>query len=77
MPRISGELVIENCISDLRSKLSLTQQALADLVGVTRGTIIALEKGSYNPSLELAFRLAKIFKISVDEIFFERSSNDE
>lgn len=77
MPRISGEIVIENCIAELRSKLSLTQQALADLVGVTRGTIIALEKGSYNPSLELAFRLAKIFKISVEKIFFERSVENE
>ena len=49
----------------------LTQQDLADAVDVTRATIIALEKGSYNPSLELAFRLSRFFKTGVEKIFFE------
>ena len=56
---------------ELRNKLNLTQQDLADAVDVTRATIIALEKGNYNPSLELAFRLAKFFKTGIEEIFFE------
>jgi putative transcriptional regulator len=72
MPRISGTLVIENCIQALRADKDWTQQELADLIGVTRATIIALEKGSYNPSLELAFRLANIFKTDINKIFFER-----
>lgn len=71
MPRIEGKLKINNCIQVLRFKKNLTQQDLADAVEVTRATIVALEKGSYNPSLELAFRLAKFFKINVDELFFE------
>lgn len=73
MPRIAGKIHIENCIHELRNKKSWTQQELADQVDVTRGTIIALERGSYNPSLELAFRLAKVFKTTIEAIFFERS----
>ena len=75
MPRITGKIDIENCIQELRSKMSWTQQELADQVDVTRGTIIALERGSYNPSLELAFRLAKVFKTTIETIFFERSED--
>jgi putative transcriptional regulator len=56
----------------MRAHRGLTQQELADAVDVTRATIIALEKGSYNPSLELAFRLAKFFKIGIDKLFFEK-----
>lgn len=73
MPRIAGKFEIENCIQELRNKMEWTQQELADQIDVTRGTIIALERGSYNPSLDLAFRLAKVFKTTIDKIFFERS----
>lgn len=72
MPRILGKLAIHNSIPELRNKMGWTQQELADAIEVTRGTIIALEKGSYNPSLELAFRLAKIFKTGIENIFFEK-----
>ncbi|HLB41685.1 MAG TPA: helix-turn-helix transcriptional regulator [Gammaproteobacteria bacterium] len=75
MPRILGKLTIHNSISELRSKMAWTQQELADAIEVTRGTIIALEKGSYNPSLELAFRLAKVFKTGIENIFFEMRDN--
>ena len=71
MPRIEGKLSIQNKIYELRGKNNLTQQDLADAVNVTRATIIALEKGSYNPSLELAFRLAKFFKLNINQLFFE------
>lgn len=71
MPRIIGKLTLNNCIQELRNLKGLTQQDLAEAVDVTRATIIALEKGSYNPSLELAFRLAKFFKVSVEKIFYE------
>jgi putative transcriptional regulator len=47
----------------------LTQQALADRVGVTRQTIIALEAGKYTPSLLLAFRLARAFGVGVEDVF--------
>lgn len=72
MPRIEGKLVINNRIQELRAEKGLTQQDLAESVEVTRATIIALEKGSYNPSLELAFRLAKFFKIGIEKLFFEK-----
>lgn len=70
MPRIIGKLTINNRIQELRNNRKLTQQDLADAVDVTRATIIALEKGSYNPSLELAFRLAHFFKTGIENIFF-------
>lgn len=75
MPRIEGKLTIHNRIQELRTEGGLTQQDLAEAVDVTRATIIALEKGSYNPSLELAFRLAKFFKIGIDKLFFEKRSS--
>lgn len=76
MPRITGKLSILNHIATLRNKKSWTQQDLADAVEVTRGTIIALEKGSYNPSLELAFRLAKVFKTNIDNIFYNENIHE-
>lgn len=69
MPRIEAKLRIENRIQELRQKRDLTQQDLADAVEVTRATIVALERGSYNPSLDLAFRLAKFFKTDIESIF--------
>lgn len=47
----------------------MTQQELADRSGCTRQTIIALEQGKYVPSLALAFRIARVFGVSVDEVF--------
>jgi putative transcriptional regulator len=53
----------------------MTQQALAEKVGVTRQTIIALEAGKYVPSLLLAFRLATAFSVPVEEVFqYEKAS---
>jgi putative transcriptional regulator len=50
----------------------MTQEALAKAVGITRQTIIALEAGRYAPSLELAMRIARVFGVRVDEVFFWR-----
>lgn len=50
----------------------MTQDALARAAGVTRQTVIALEAGRYAPSLELAFRLARVFGRRVDDVFFWR-----
>ena len=64
------KIVIHNRIRELRFKTGeMTQQALADRVGITRQTVIALEKGKYYPSLELAFRIAKTFGVPLEEIF--------
>lgn len=72
MPRIEGKVSIQNKIQELRHERNLTQQDLADAVEVTRATILAMEKGSYNPSRELAFRLSKFFKLGIEQIFFEK-----
>ena len=48
----------------------MTQQQLAEKVKVTRQTIVAIEKGKYTPSLELAFRLARAFDVGLEEVFF-------
>jgi putative transcriptional regulator len=58
-----------NSIKEQRQKFNLTQQELADKVGVRRETIIFLEQGKYNPSLKLAMDIAKAFKIKVDNLF--------
>jgi putative transcriptional regulator len=47
----------------------MTQQELADKVGVTRQTIVAIESGKYSPTLELAFRIARVFNVPLDEVF--------
>jgi putative transcriptional regulator len=61
---------IRNRIRELRFKADeMTQQALAERVGVTRQTVIALEKRKYYPSLELAFRIAKTFGCPLEEVF--------
>jgi len=62
---------IENHIRVFRAKEGLTQEDLAKKVEVTRQTIISLEKGSYTPSLELAFKLSEIFEVSIEEIFYQ------
>ncbi len=54
----------------------MTQQVLADRVGVTRQTIISIERGKYKPSIELALRLARVFGVSV-ETLFELDETDE
>lgn len=61
---------LNNNIRTLRFfRKEMTQQALADQVGVTRQTIIAIEKGSYAPSLELAFRIALVFEVPLEKVF--------
>ena len=61
---------LHNCIYDLRSKAGMTQEELGQKVGVTRQTIIAMEKGNYTPSVLLALKLAKVFKQPVEKIFY-------
>jgi len=60
---------MKNRIKELRLKLDLTQEELAEKAGVRRETIVFLEQGKYNPSLKLAHDVAKILKTSVDRLF--------
>jgi putative transcriptional regulator len=61
---------IENCIRRLRFDADeMTQKDLADAVGVTRQTIMAIENAKYFPSLELAFQIAEVFGRPLDEVF--------
>ena len=56
-------------IKEYRAKYNLTQEKLAEMVGVRRETIIFLEQGKYNPSLKLAHNMSKALKTTIDEIF--------
>lgn len=69
MTKIQPKTPIKSRIHVYRALHRLTQDELAKIVGVTRATIIAIEKENYNPSLELAFRLAKHFKVQIEDIF--------
>ena len=54
---------------------NITQEDLATAIGVTRQTVIAMEKGKYNPSLELAFKIAHYFKVKIEDVFFYDQNN--
>lgn len=60
---------MKNRIEELRRERKLTQQALADSLGVSRQTIISLENGKYNPSIGLAHSIAVQFGLSIEEVF--------
>lgn len=60
---------MDNKIKDLRKENSVTQEDLASAVGVTRQTIISLENGKYNASLQLAYKIAKYFNTTIEEVF--------
>ncbi|MFC5591756.1 helix-turn-helix transcriptional regulator [Sporosarcina soli] len=60
---------MKNLIKEKRTEMGLTQDDLSELLEVSRQTIISLEKGRYNPSLVLAFKLAKLFKCLIEDIF--------
>lgn len=61
---------VTNSIRALRfANGEMTQAALAERIGVTRQTIIAIEQGRYSPSLEMAFQIARVFKVPLDDVF--------
>lgn len=65
-----GRCLISNNIRKLRFDADeMTQQELADKTGVTRQTIMAIENGKYSPTLELAFRIARLFNKPLEEVF--------
>ncbi|CCZ41675.1 MAG: helix-turn-helix transcriptional regulator [Butyribacter sp.] len=59
---------MKNKVKELRTKSKITQQQLADMVHVSSRTIISIEKEQYNPSLMLAYRIAQVFNVSVEEL---------
>ena len=67
---------MNNYIEQQRKARGLTQQALGNLVGVSRQTIISLENGRYNPSLLLAHELAKVFGCTIEELFLFDEQGD-
>lgn len=65
-----GKCHINNNIRKFRfNNNEMTQQQLAEKVGVTRQTIVAIESGKYSPTLELAFRISLVFNVPLDEVF--------
>ena len=61
---------MKNCIKPLRKEAGLRQEDMANTLGVSRQTIIAIENNKYNPTLELAMKIAKLLQRSVEEMFF-------
>jgi putative transcriptional regulator len=60
---------VTNRIADLRAERAMTQGELADLIGVTRQTVNAMELAKYSPSLETAFRIANVFGVELTNVF--------
>ena len=60
---------MNNKIKELREKKGWSQEHLGEMVGVSRQTVIAIEKGKYNPLLELAFKLRNVFDLSIEDMF--------
>jgi putative transcriptional regulator len=62
-------MTIRTRIKELRARHNLTQEELAERVGVTRQTMLYIEKGKYNPSLAVAHKVAKVLKSSIEDVF--------
>lgn len=61
--------IVKNIVYELRTKAGVTQETFAEAIGVTRQTVIAIEKGNYTPSVMLALKIARFFKKNVEDIF--------
>lgn len=73
----SGGHFVKTRIKEFRARYDLTQEALAKMVGVRRETIVFLEKGKYNPSLKLAYKLARALETTIEEVFIFEDSDLE
>ena len=60
---------MKNRVKELRGKRKITQEELAELIGISRQAINAIEKEKFDPSLPTAFKMAKLFKISIEKLF--------
>ena len=65
---------MENTLRVLRAMRRITQEDLASAIGVTRQTILAIENDKYDPSLELAFKIAKYFETTIEKIFLYKEN---
>jgi putative transcriptional regulator len=68
---------MKNRLEEFRNQKGWTQQELAEQVEVSRQTIISLERGRYNPSITLAFRLARLFAVPIEELFLYSAEEDQ
>jgi len=68
---------MKNRLEALRKEKGVRQEDLAQALGVSRQTVISLEKGKYNPSLSLAFRLARYFGMQIEEIFDDSDERED
>ncbi len=68
---------MKNRIKVLRAEYDMTQETLAQLVGVTRNTIISIEKGKYYPSLLIGYRIARVFNVDINDVFTYEEGIDD
>lgn len=68
---------LQNRLREQRARLGLNQQQLGQLVGASRQTISLIERGDYHPSVLLALRIARVFGVPLEEIFFLEGENDD
>lgn len=66
---------MKNKVRDLRKQKGLTQEQLAEIIGVSRQTINAIEKEKFDPSLPTAFKMSRLFEMSIEEFFIFEESN--
>lgn len=67
---------MKNRIKVLRAEHNMTQETLATLIGVTRNTIISIEKDKYCPSLKVGYRIARVFGVGIDDVFTYEEEKD-
>ena len=68
---------MKNRLEEIRKSLGITQEELANILEVSRQTIGSLENGRYNPSIILAFKIAKFFKLTIEDIFIYEEEENE
>lgn len=68
---------MKNRLEELRRASGVRQEELADALGVSRQTVSSLEKGRYNPSILLAFKIARYFRMAIEDIFLYEEDGDE
>ncbi|MCI5773155.1 MAG: helix-turn-helix transcriptional regulator [Erysipelotrichaceae bacterium] len=66
-----------NRVKEFRARLDINQQELGKMVNVSRQTISLIERGDYNPSISLALKIAKVFNVSCDELFYLKEENED
>ena len=67
---------MENRVKNLRNQAGWTQADLGEKLGVSRQTVVAIEKGKYDPSLPLAFQMAQLFNLKIEELFLYSEKTD-